>query len=338
MDMRDPNSNAMLMMMRMTQHQVAIVTMSLMAAFVLSAAPAVAEHWPQRTVRLLLPISAGSGPDVAARLFAERLAERWNQPVVIENRPDGLIGTAAFASLRDNHVLLFWNSSAITLYPLLQEKLSYDSRRDIVPISVATENPFAIAASNQLRTDSLRALLDAARSRPGKLNYNGGGGELPYLFGGFLKGAGVDMVLVPYREQNLAIQDVAEGRLDASASLLTLVLPLAQAGKLKLLALTGKERSPLTPDVPTAIEAGFPGLAFEGLAGFFGPRDMPSDVKERVAADVRAVAADPIFANRLAAVGQVARGSTPAEFGARIEERRAMIAASVESLGNKPVR
>jgi tripartite-type tricarboxylate transporter receptor subunit TctC len=333
-------SNALPLMMRMTKHHIAAVIMSYIAALVSSVTPAVAEQWPQRTVRVFLPATAGTGPDVAARLFAERLAQRWNQSIVIENRPgaDGLIGTAAFANLRDNHVLLFWNSSAITLYPLLQEKFSYDSRTDIVPISVATENPFAIAASNQLRTASLGALLDAARSRPGKLNYNGGGGELPYLFGGFLKDAGVDMVLVPYREQNLAIQDVAEGRLDVSASLLTLVLPLAQAGKLKLLALTGTARSPLTPDVPSAIELGFPGLGFEGLAGFFGPRDMPDDVKERIAADVRAVARDPIFSNRLAKVGQVASGSTPAEFGARIEERRAMVAASVQSLGNKSVR
>jgi tripartite-type tricarboxylate transporter receptor subunit TctC len=296
-----------------------------------------AEPWPQRAVRIIVPVSAGSSTDVAARMFAERLAERWKQPAVIENRPgaDGLIGTAAFANMRDDHALLYWNSAVFTLYPLFQEKLPYDPRRDIVPISFATDNSFAVTASNQLKTSSLRVLVDAARSQPGKLNYNAGAGELPYLFGGFLKGAGIDMVLVPYRELNLAVQDLAGGRLDVYVSLLTSVLPLAQAGRVKLLAVTNRQRAPMAPEVPTAIEAGYPDLAFDGFAGFFGSRDMPADRQKRIAADIRAVAADPIFADRLAAIGQTTRGSTPGEFTAAIELRRSRMVAMVKLVGNK---
>jgi tripartite-type tricarboxylate transporter receptor subunit TctC len=311
--------------------------LALLAALA-SSAQALAETWPQRPVRIIVPIAAGVGTTVAARLFADKLAERWKQPAFIENRPgaDGLIGTAAFAGMRDDHTLLYWNSAVFTLYPLLQQRLSYDPQRDVVPISIATENAFVIAASNQSRLDSLGALAAAARLQPGKLNYNAGAGELPYLFAGFLKRADIDLTLVPYRDSSLAIQDLIEGRLDILTPVLGNVLPLAQAGRLKLLAVTGRQRLPFAPDVPTAIEQGFPGGEFDGLTGFFGPRDMPTDRRDRIAADIRAVAADPAFIERLAALGQTVRSGTPAEFTAAIDERYAKMAAIIALIGNKP--
>jgi tripartite-type tricarboxylate transporter receptor subunit TctC len=297
-----------------------------------------AEVWPQRPVRVIVPIGAGTGTDVAARLFAERLAERWKVAAFIENRPgaDGLIGTAAFANMQDDHTLLYWNSSVFTLYPLLQPKLTYEPQRDVVPISMATENIFVIAASKRSKLDSLSALSAAARSRPGHLNYNAGGGEAPYLFAGFLRSARIDLMLVPYRETTLALQDLAEGRLDVLVPLLTSVLPLAKAGKVQLIAVTGRERSPIVPDISTATEQGFPDGEFDGLTGFFGARGMPVDRRVRVAADIRAIAADANFVERLTTLGQTVRGSTPAEFTAAINERYAKMAAIVASLAGKP--
>jgi tripartite-type tricarboxylate transporter receptor subunit TctC len=151
-------------------------------------------------------------------------------------------------------------------------------------------------------------------------------------------GAGLDMVLVPYRDFNLAIQDVAEGRLDVIMGALLSVLPLAEAGKVKVLAVSNKQRAPLLPEIPTAIEAGFPDLAFEGLAGFFGPRDAPADRLDRIAEDVRAVAADAILAERLAAISVIPLGSTPAEFKAAIDLRRSKMAAMVKLIGHKLAR
>jgi tripartite-type tricarboxylate transporter receptor subunit TctC len=222
------------------------------------------------------------------------------------------------------------------LYPLLQQKLSYDPRRDVVPISITAENAFVIAASNRSNLDSLRALAAAARSQPGKLNYNGGAGEAPYLLAAFLKRAGIEMTLVPYRDATLAVQDLVGGRLDIYQQLLNTVLPLAQAGQIKLLAVTGRRRSSMAPDVPTAIEQGFPDGEFHGLAGFFGPRDMPAERRERIAADIRAVAADTWLVERFTALGQTVRTSTPAEFTAAIDERYAKIAAIVAMVGSKP--
>jgi tripartite-type tricarboxylate transporter receptor subunit TctC len=307
-------------------------------AMLASSGQVLAETWPQRPVRIIVPSGAGGGVTVAARLFADKLAERWKQAVFIENRPgaDGLIGTASFAGMRDDHTLLYWVASVFTLYPLIQPKLPYDPRQDVVPISSTTENAFVIAASTQSKIDSLRALAAAARLRPGKLNYNAGGGEAPYLFAGFLKSAGIEMTLVPYRDTSVAVQDLAGGRLDICLQLLTSVLPLAQVGKVKLLAVTGRQRSSIAADVPTAIEQGFPDGEFDGLAGFFGPGGMPADRRDRIAADIRALAADPRIVERLTALGQTVRSSTPAEFTAAIDERYAKMAAIVTLLGIKP--
>jgi tripartite-type tricarboxylate transporter receptor subunit TctC len=315
-------------------------TLALLAALATSAPGLASEPWPQRPVRIIVPLGPGSGTDVAARLLADKLAERWKVPTFIENRPgaDGLIGTAAFATMRDDHTLLFWNSSVFTLYPLLQQKLPYDPRRDVVPISIATENAFVVAASNQSKLDSFGALSAAARSQPGKLNYNGGAGELPYLFAGFLKSAGIELTLVPYRDATLAVGDLAEGRLDIYATLLTIVLPMAEAGKVKLIAVTGRQRSSIAPDVSTLVEQGFPNGEFDGLTGFFGSRGMPADRRDRIAADIRAVAADARLVDRLAALGQIVRASTPTEFAAAIDERYAKMAAIVSLIGSKSSR
>jgi tripartite-type tricarboxylate transporter receptor subunit TctC len=143
---------------------------------------------------------------------------------------------------------------------------------------------------------------------------------------------------VPYRDAMLRVQDLAEGRLDIYATLLTDVLPLAEVGKIKLLAVTSRQRALIAPDVPTAIEQGFPDGEFDGLTGFFGPTGMPADRRDRVAADIRAVAADTALVDRLAALGQTVRGSTPAEFTAAIDERYARMAAIVTLIGGHPTQ
>jgi tripartite-type tricarboxylate transporter receptor subunit TctC len=151
-----------------------------------------------------------------------------------------------------------------------------------------------------------------------------------------MKMAKLDMAHVPYRDQNLGIQDLAEGRIQLFATAMTALLPLAQGGKIRIVAMTNKERSPLWPDIPTVSAFGYPELAFEGLIGVFAPRGTPDERRQQIAADIRAVAADPAVAQRLAATGQIARGSTPAEFAAAIEEQRSRISAIVRLIGKSP--
>jgi len=321
--------------MRMSIPGVNALIRGLMFALVATATPLAAEPWPQRPVRLIVPIAAGTGSDISARQFAERLADRWKQPVVVENRPgaEGLIGTNAFAAMHDDHVLLFSPAAPISVFPQVHEQLPYDPARDIVPIASATNTFVMLATSESLKIQSLQQLVALARSRPGTLNWSSGGGALTYVLGGFLTSAKLDMVAVPYREQSRALQDLASGRLHVVMTVLAALLPHVSSGKVILLAATNSKRAPIAPAVSTVTELGYPELAFEGLWGFFGPRNIPLARREQIAADIRAVAADPTLAEHLATIGQTAHAGTPAEFSAEIESQRDKIASIVKMAG-----
>src|SRR5262245_40225272 len=245
------------MAMRATVRRISVAAAIIGIGLLATLTAAAADTWPQRTVRVIFPFGPGIGTDFTARLFAEKLAERWKQPVVVENRPgaDSLIGVNAFVAARDDHTLLFSPAAPISLFPLLHEKLAYDPARDLVPIASAADTFVSVAASSSVSVSSLGELVTLARSQPGKLNYNSGGGALPYLFDGFVRSAGLDMVLVSYRELTLAYQDLVEGRLQVVLSTMGGVLPYVQAGKVRFLAVTNKRRAPIAPDVPSAIEA-----------------------------------------------------------------------------------
>ena len=311
----------------------------LMAAMSPAMCPADAgEAWPTRAVKVIVPLSAGGSIDTSARLFAEQLAARWGHPVIIENMPgaDGILAAKEFISRGDQHTLLYSFAGLITINPLLREKLPYDPARDLVPIASSSDNFLAIAVSSKLQAASLRELVTLARSHPTKLNWAAAPG-LPYFaLSGFQKGEGMGMVYVPYRDFTPAIVDLGEGRIEVVATGLTSLLPQQQAGKVRVLAVINKTRSPAAPDVPTATEAGYPQLTFDGVTGFFGWREMPGELRDRIAADVRAAADNPAIKERLAKMGIVARGSTPGEFAAAIEEQRAKVAAIATAIGMKP--
>jgi tripartite-type tricarboxylate transporter receptor subunit TctC len=290
-----------------------------------------AEPWPHRTVRLIVPFGSASAPDVAARAYAEQLAARWKRSVIVENRTgaEGLIGVTTYVGLRDEHALLFSPAAPMSVFPLTQEKLAYDPARDFVPISSAIDTFGSIAVTASLKVASLAELVALSRAQPGKLNSTGTGGAFPTLLAGFTKTSGLHIVYVPYRDQSLAIQDLAGGRIQILATTLTSLLPFVQAGKVRLLAVTNKRRAPMAPELPTATEAGHPELEFEGLVGFFGWRDMPAVLRDRISADVRAAASDVSLVARLATAGQIVHASTASDFAAAIEEQRARMEALV---------
>jgi len=292
-----------------------------------------AEPWPQRPVRIILPLPTGGGTDLAARLFAEGLSKRWSQPVIVENRPgaDGIVGVTSFVSARDGHTLLFSFAGPISINPLVYEKLPYDPEHDLVPIASAVDNFFAIAVSRSLGVDSMRAFVDLARGQPGKLNWAATPGLPQYIFAALEKNAGIKMTQVPYRDFAPALQDFAKDRVQVAVTSPSYLLPLVAAGTARFLMVTNRERSPVAPDAPTAAEAGFPELLFEGVVGFYGWRDMPAALRERIAGDIAAVATDPQIAARLREVGVVVRSSTSAEFAAAIAEQKAKVRPLVET-------
>jgi tripartite-type tricarboxylate transporter receptor subunit TctC len=302
------------------------------------AAPSQADQWPHRTVRVVVPLPPGTSTDLAARLFADKLSARWHQPVVIENRQgvDGIPAVSGFVNARDDHTLLCSFAGIITINPLTYEKLPYDPTRDVVPVASIAENFVGIAGSAMLRVKSLDEFVKVARAQPNKLSWAATPGIPLYALVALQNSTGVEMVQVSYRDFTPALQDVGEGRIHVVGTGLALMLPQVQAGKIRLLMLNSRQRSPQAPEVPTASETGHPELTFDSVVGFYGWRDMRADLKERIAADVRAVAADPIIAARLATSGSALRVGTPAEFAAAIEQQRTQIAAIARTM--KPAR
>jgi tripartite-type tricarboxylate transporter receptor subunit TctC len=315
--------------MREVKHSGGAFAVGLLCTLFWWSTPAIAEPWPERTVRVILPLPAGSATDNAARLFAQGLAARWGKPVIIDNRPggDGIPAVTGFLSARDDHTLLLSFAGVITINPLVHDKLPYDPAHDLVPIVSIVDNFFGIAVSETLKVASLEDFVTLARTQPGKLNWAATSGLPDYIFAALQRRAGLKLTQVSYRDFAPALQDLGEGRIQVAVTGLSLLLPQVDAGKAKVLMVTNRERSRLAPTVPTAEELGHPDLTFDGVVGFYGWRDIPAALKERIAGDVRTVGSDPAIVERVASLGSVVRVGTSADFVAAIEEQRSKIAA-----------
>lgn len=300
----------------------------IVAAAIFASQPARATNWPQRTVKLIVPLPAGGGTDLAARLFAEELSRRWGQPVIVDNRPgpDGILAVTGFVSSNDDHTLLFSSAGPISINPLIHEKLPYDPVRDLVPITAVAENFLAIAVSTPTGLQSVDALIKAAKAAPERFNWASTPGLPQYIFLALQQKNGLTLTQVPYRDfAASAMKDFAENRIQIVVTSPTFILPVAESGKARMLMIANRKRFPLAPEVPTAEEAGFPELAFDGIVGFFGGRNLNAALRDRIAEDVAVAGRAPEIGSRLKAAGIGVRTGTPAEFASAIEEQRVKI-------------
>jgi tripartite-type tricarboxylate transporter receptor subunit TctC len=310
---------------------------ALLAVLLLPAVPSHAQTWPQRPVKFIVPFGPGAGVDIGARLVADRLPARWGKAAFVENRPgaDGLVAIQAFVSADDDHVLLFSPSSAFTVHPFQYEKLPY-TPADLAPIGRLSNTILAIGVPASLHIGSLKELVERVRDEPGKFNAALVPGLTEFTFDYFVKSEGLSVTKVPYRNIVQAATDVGEGRVQIMMSSYAILQPQAQAGRIRILVVNGRQRAPILPEVPTAMEAGFPALQLDGLVGLFGPRGIASDVRDKIAADVIAAAADPVVAARLVGTAQVLNPGGPAEFAADIERQRAQNAVIARTIGLTP--
>lgn len=294
--------------------------------------------WPQRPVRVIVSLGPGSGADISARLIADRLNKRWGQPVVVENRPgaDGVIAINAVLNARDDHTLLFGPSSGFIGHPYQLDKLPYNPK-ELIPVARVVTTLVAAAVPPALKVNTLKELFDEARKQPGKFNWATATGVTDIILAGFLKSAGLSMQKVPYRDTVQALNDLTEGRIHFYIAALAIVRSQAQAGRVKLIAVTNRQRAPVVPNLPTVDEAGFPALAFDGLAGFFSAPAVPAGLRDRIASDVREViAADPEITKRLELIGLLVVPGGPAEFAASIKDQADKLAQTAAVLGIKP--
>lgn len=306
--------------------------------YLTATAPA-QQAYPTRTVRLILPFGPASATDITARLLADRLTARWGKSVVVENRPggDGLVSVKAFIDAHDDHTLYFGPSGAflVHLYDQDQSAPPYDLS-DIVPIAQIYTTVLAISVPTSLHIDTMDQLVALARAEPDKLNVAAATGNSDFLIYGFFKQMGLQIVKVPYRDIMQAPNDLAENRIQVMSTSLAVAQPLMQAGRIKVLLVTSKQRALGAPSIPTAAEAGYPALTMETAGGAYGPKGMPDALRERIAADFRDVAAnDPVIGKRLADTGQIMTLRGPADFAESIKEQNSQLAAIAKILGLK---
>lgn len=297
-----------------------------------------AQSWPHKPVRFILSLGPGSGADIGARLYADRLTKMWGQPAVVENRPggDGVIAINAVIQAKDDHVLLWGPTANFVGHPYSLDKLPYDPK-ELVPVARVSGTVVTLAVPATMNIGSLQQLLDTAKQKPGWLNWTTAVTMTDIILEGFLKTQGIDAAHVRYKQPAEAVNDLINERIQFYSSAYAIVRPQAQAGRVKLLAVQARNRVPGL-DLPTVSELGFPGLNFEGLVGIIAARssNLSGAARDRIAADVKRVSADPPVAERLAATAQLNVPGNAAEFAASIDEQAAQLAASAKLLGLKP--
>jgi tripartite-type tricarboxylate transporter receptor subunit TctC len=308
-------------------------------AIATACAPGVgSEEWPTRPIKVIVPFGPGSGADLVSRLLAPRLSERWRQPVVIDNRPgaDGVAGVQAFVSARDGHTLLFTPAGQVTLSPLLHEQLPFDPVRDLVPIAAAVQPSIGIAVAKGVPAASLASLAALARSQPGRYQWASVPGLPDVMFRAFLALEKVTMRHVPYRVQAMALQDLGAGRIHVLSASVATLSPALESGSARLLAVTTGARIVAAPDVPTTTEAGYPVLTADGRWGFYGWRDMPITLRDRISDDIRHALDDAQLAAKFTALGLTVAPASAREFGDSVEAQRRRVHEIAGIIGLKP--
>ena len=295
-----------------------------------------AQAYPSRPVTLVVPFPPGGGTDTGGRILAEQLGKRWGQAVLVENKGGaaGQIGADQVAKARpDGYTLLLGNIGTQAINPSLYRKLPYNPDKAFVPISLVAELPLAMMVNPSVPARTPAEFIALAKSKPGQLNYSSAGaGGAPHLAAEMFKDrTGTFIVHVPYRGGGPALADLLAGQVQLSFLTVLEASGQIKTGKLRALAVTGDKRVPALPDVPTLAETVLPGFNAISWIGLLAPTGTPQEIVDKVAADVRAVLADDTVKARLAALGAVARATTPQEFGKLIADDRARYGEIIRS-------
>ncbi|HEV8260199.1 MAG TPA: tripartite tricarboxylate transporter substrate binding protein [Burkholderiales bacterium] len=292
----------------------------LAALLFLHIAASMAQSWPERPIRIIVPFSAGGLVDVSARLVAEKMSAALGQPLVVENRlgAGGTIGTEAVAKAApDGYTLLQGTGSTHGANSVVyRDKLSYDPVRDFAPISLVVRTPFILVVNPAVPANSVQELIALAKAQPGRLNYASfGTGSSSHLAAELFKMlAGIDLVHIPYKGSAPAVTATVANEAQVLFDTPGLSGPHIKAGRLKLLAVGTSTRSPLLPSTPTLAESGVPGYDASVFIGLFAPAGTPRPIVERLNQETLRALADPEVRDKLTAMGNEIVGSTPEAF------------------------
>jgi len=291
---------------------------SLLAALV--AASAFAQGYPAKPVRVIVPFPPGGSADAASRSMAEKLSSLWGQPVVLEHKPGaGTTIAAAYvaASAPDAYTILFCGAISHAASANLYRNLPYDALKSFAPLGTISLSPFILVVNPRVQADTVGALVEVARAKPGALNYaSSGNGASPHLAAEmFARAAGIRIVHVPFKGMQPALVALVSGEVDLTFADIA-AMPLVRSGRLRALAVTTARPSPLVPGVPTLAEAGVAGVDIPSVAGFIAPAGTPRETVAFINASMNRALAAADLRERLTGLGFEPYASSPEEFGA----------------------
>jgi tripartite-type tricarboxylate transporter receptor subunit TctC len=316
------------------------ITMLVAALAVMSGLPALAQEYPARPVKIIVPFAAGGPADIYARFLAQRLEVALGQPFIVDNRPGAgsVIGTdAAAKSAPDGYTLLLM-SNTHTVNESLAPNKPYALLRDFIPVAPVNYSDLVLVVHPAVAASNLAELLALAKSKPGKLNYASSGSGTPYHMAAelFKAMAGLDIVHVPYKGSSQARTDTLGGQVDMMFDAVTTMSEFAKAGKVRALATTGKVRSSVLPSVPTMAEAGVPGYEAVIWLGVMAPKGTPPEIVRRLNTEINTIIGRPDVRDEWVRQGAVAMKMNPEEFGRYIVDDIAKWERIVKISGAKP--
>lgn len=302
--------------------------------------PALAQTYPDRPIRIIVPFPPGQATDILARLLGEKLAVQLGQPVVIDNRSGagGIIGTEAGArAAPDGYTLVMLSSGPVTVNPYVYNNVPYDPVKDFTPISNLAATAHVLIVRPDFPAKTLAELIAMVKERPGHYNFaSPGAGTSQHLtMEMFRYRAGLDMLHVPYRGSGQAQADLMGGQVPMLFDTITSVTGLVKDGKLRTLAVSTAERSPFLPDVPTVSESGVPGFSSGGWIGIAGPAGMPAPIVQKLNAEIVKALGTADMQNRLKAMAFVPIGDSPEHFAAYIKSETTKFAELIKAIGLK---
>lgn len=295
--------------------------------------------YPNRAIKLVVPYSAGGLPDTVARIFAQRLQDRLGQSVVVDNKPgaNGVVAASTLASSpADGYTFLVTDGSMFSINPAIYKNLSYDYKRDFVPVSLAARAPLYLAVHPKTGVNTLQEFVALARAKPGTLNYGSSGiGSSHHLTMEAMKAAlGIDVTHVPFKGSSQSVPALIGGQVDVAFSALPSLSGFVKGGKVKLLATNGAKRSIHEPDVPAIAEM-VPGFDFAVVVGMLAAAGTPQAAIDRMAAEMEKVAKMPDTIQVLSNAGVDAVGEGPAEYGKTILDENERLAKAIKAAGIK---
>jgi tripartite-type tricarboxylate transporter receptor subunit TctC len=294
--------------------------------------------YPDRPIKMIVPLAAASAVDVAARIVTQKMAEHMGQQIVIINQPgaSGLIGAEQVAKADpDGYTIGGFNDSVMTMVPNLQSNLRWDILTDFEPVSLVATVEWGLIASNKTSYKNAADLIAAAKAAPGKIDYSSGGPGSPQhlAMAMFASAAGISLTHVPYKGATQAATDVASGQIPVGFQGLGTVAALVRGGQLRLIGVTTKERMPQFPDVPTVSESGLPGFFFNSWFAILAPAGTPRDIIAKLNAEVIGAVNDPEVRHKLEDLGFAVRGSSAKELGVMTREQLAKYARVIKEMG-----